>query len=66
MRPTGPLAGLLSFERAYMITTTSNAADWHAHMAMKAYRRRDWETYRRHIKIADELRFNVLQMKRPV
>jgi hypothetical protein len=37
-------------------TTISNAADWHATMAMKAYRKRQYNDYRRHIKIADELR----------
>lgn len=36
--------------------TINNAADWHATMAMKAYRKRDWDTYRRHIRIADGLR----------
>ena len=36
-------------------TTLSNAADWHATMAIKAYRKRDWETYRRHIKLADDI-----------
>ena len=36
--------------------TLSNAADWHATMAMKAYRKKQWADYRRHIKIADELR----------
>ncbi|MHC2284477.1 hypothetical protein [Bradyrhizobium barranii] len=33
-----------------------NASDWHAAMALKAYRRRDYETYTRHIRIADSLR----------
>jgi hypothetical protein len=33
-----------------------NTADWHATMAMKAYRKKQWDVYRRHIKIADELR----------
>ncbi|MBW7970990.1 hypothetical protein [Bradyrhizobium sp. BR 10289] len=39
-------------------TTILNAADWHATMAIKAYRKKkpDYEAYRRHIKIADELR----------
>ncbi len=37
-------------------TTLDNAATWHATMALKAYRRKDWETYTRHIKIADGLR----------
>lgn len=36
--------------------TIQNTADWHAHQAMKAYRKRLYEEYRRHIKIADELR----------
>lgn len=49
-----------------MLLTTSNAADWHATMAMKAYRKRDWDTYRRHIRLCDNLRFCVLQMKLPV
>lgn len=39
-----------------MNTTISNAADWHANMALKAYRKRDYDTYVRHIKIADQLR----------
>lgn len=34
----------------------SNAADWHATMAMKAYRKKAWDNYRRHIRIADRLR----------
>jgi hypothetical protein len=33
-----------------------NAADWHAHQAIKAYRKRLYKEYRRHIRIADELR----------
>ena len=37
-------------------TTITNAADWHAHQAMKAYRKRQYDVYRRHIRIADELR----------
>jgi hypothetical protein len=37
-------------------TTVNNAADWHATQAIKAYRRRQYGLYRRHIKIADELR----------
>ena len=37
-------------------TTISNAADWHATMAMKAYRKKQWEDYLRHIRIADALR----------
>ena len=37
-------------------TTLSNTADWHAHQAIKAYRKRLYKEYRRHIKIADELR----------
>jgi hypothetical protein len=31
-------------------------SDWHATMALKAYRRRDYATYTRHIRIADQLR----------
>ena len=31
------------------------AADWHGEMAMKAYRKRDYKTYTRHIRIADAL-----------
>jgi hypothetical protein len=34
----------------------SNAADWHAHQALKAYRKKQYDTYRRHIRIADQLR----------
>lgn len=37
-------------------TTLNNAADWHARMALKAYRARDYDTFTRHIKIADGLR----------
>jgi hypothetical protein len=33
--------------------TALNAADWHAAMAIKAYRKKDYEAYRRHIRIAD-------------
>lgn len=36
--------------------TVNNTADWHAHQAIKAYRRKDYDTYTRHIKQADELR----------
>jgi hypothetical protein len=36
--------------------TLSNTADWHATMAMKAYRKKQWDAYRRHISIADFLR----------
>jgi hypothetical protein len=36
--------------------TISNTADWHATMAMKAYRKKLWDDYRRHIAIADYLR----------
>jgi hypothetical protein len=41
------------------ITTLSNAADWHATMAMKAYRKRLYKDYRRHIVIADDIRAGV-------
>lgn len=41
-----------------MTTTIQNAADWHATQALKAYRRKDYETYIRHIRIADSLRSN--------
>lgn len=37
-------------------TTIQNTADWHATMALKAYRKRDYATYTRHIRIADDLR----------
>ncbi len=37
-------------------TTINNAADWHATQALKAYRKKQWKDYRRHIRIADELR----------
>lgn len=36
--------------------TIDNAADWHATMAMKAYRKKDWKAYTRHIRICDDLR----------
>lgn len=39
------------------ITSLNNAADWHARMALKAYRKRDYDVYTRHIKIADQLRY---------
>jgi hypothetical protein len=35
--------------------TVTNAADWHATMALKAYRKRDYADYRRHIRIRDAL-----------
>jgi hypothetical protein len=38
------------------IHTLANAADWHANMAIKAYRKREYATYIRHIRIADQLR----------
>jgi hypothetical protein len=31
-------------------------ADWHSVQALKAYRKRDYKTYTRHIRIADSLR----------
>jgi cellobiose-specific phosphotransferase system component IIA len=33
-----------------------NTADWHAHQAIKAYRKKDYDAYKRHIDQADELR----------
>lgn len=38
------------------VVTLSNAADWHATMALKAYRKRLYKDYTRHIRIADQLR----------
>ncbi|MGM5019249.1 hypothetical protein [Tardiphaga sp. 367_B4_N1_1] len=38
------------------LVTMNNAADWHAHQAMKAYRKREYDVYRRHLSIADGLR----------
>jgi hypothetical protein len=38
------------------LLTLNNTADWHATMAMKAYRKKQWDAYRRHISIADSLR----------
>jgi hypothetical protein len=40
-----------------MVTTThlSNAANWHGVQAVKAYRRKDMDTYVRHVRIADQL-----------
>jgi hypothetical protein len=35
--------------------TLVNAMDWQATMALKAYRKRDYEAYRRHIRIRDAL-----------
>ena len=31
------------------------AADWHGNQAVKAYRRRDYEAYVRHVRIADKI-----------
>lgn len=42
--------------------TIDNAADWHATMAMKAYRKKDYLTYTRHIRICDNLRWAVHTM----
>jgi hypothetical protein len=39
------------------MTILDATADWHATMALKAYRKRDYADYRRHIRIADDLRF---------
>lgn len=36
--------------------TLASVADWHATQALKAYRKRDYETFTRHIRIADDLR----------
>jgi hypothetical protein len=41
------------------LATLSNTADWHATMALKAYRKRQYGDYRRHIGIADDLRLAV-------
>jgi hypothetical protein len=38
------------------LNTLLNTADWHATQALKAYRKRDYVTYARHIRIADQLR----------
>lgn len=55
--PSKPLIGSTTEGSTAMnATTLSNAADWHATMAIKAYRKREWDTYRRHIRIADKLR----------
>lgn len=35
--------------------TRQRAADWHGVQAVKAYRRKDYEAFTRHIKIADKL-----------
>ena len=32
-----------------------NAANWHGVQAVKAYRRKDMDTYVRHVRIADQL-----------
>jgi hypothetical protein len=34
-----------------------NTADWHATMAMKAYRKKQYDAYRRHITSCDSLRY---------
>ncbi len=36
-------------------TTINNAAYWHVTQALKAYRKKQWKDYCRHIRIADEL-----------
>jgi hypothetical protein len=38
------------------MTILEATADWHATMALKAYRARNYAAYRRHIGIADQLR----------
>lgn len=38
-----------------MNETRMRAADWHGVQAMKAYRRRDYEAFTRHIRIADSI-----------
>lgn len=38
------------------MTILEATADWHATQAIKAYRKRDYETFTRHIRIADQLR----------
>jgi hypothetical protein len=45
------------FEGYINLTTLDNAAAWHATMAMKAYRKKQWDAYRRHIKLFDHLSF---------
>jgi hypothetical protein len=46
----------MKFESYISAITISNAADWHANMALKAYRKRQYKDYTRHIRIADKLR----------
>ncbi len=46
----------MKFESYISLITLLNVADWHATTAMKAYRKKQWEDYRRHIKKADSLR----------
>lgn len=41
------------------MAVTEAVANWHAHQALKAYRKRDYPTYTRHIRIADQLRLKV-------
>jgi hypothetical protein len=38
-----------------MSDTRQRAGDWHGIQAIKAYRRRDYEAYVRHARIADRL-----------
>lgn len=38
------------------MTVIERVADWHATVALKAYRKRDYKTFARHIRIADSLR----------
>lgn len=40
-----------------MDTVRSAVADWHATQALKAYRKKDYVTFARHILIADDLRW---------
>jgi hypothetical protein len=37
------------------MTRRSNAADWHGEQAVKAYRRKDMDSYVRHVALADHL-----------
>ncbi|WP_316235024.1 MULTISPECIES: hypothetical protein [unclassified Bradyrhizobium] len=46
----------------YDQTTILATADWHAHHAIKAYRKKDYDAYRRHIHAADQLRDEAAQM----
>jgi hypothetical protein len=42
--------------------TLNGTADWHGNQAVKAFRRRDYDAYKRHIDRHDELRQQAAEM----